>query len=81
MHRTCMTPSEHARLIINGLTSAVSMGTITTSLLEGRGRCIDTNIHTVLFGRGRSHLSKEGRQIPSKSGGFPSERSNGAEQK
>lgn len=35
------------------------MGTITTSLLEGCGRCIDTNIHTMLFGRGRGHLKKK----------------------
>lgn len=39
------------------------MGTITTSLLEGCGRGVDANIHAVLFGRGRSHLNKERRQL------------------
>lgn len=56
-------PSKHAFQTIHCLTSAVSMGTITTSLLEGCGWCIDTNIHTVLFGRGRSHLNGESRQL------------------
>lgn len=38
------------------LTSAVSMGTITTSLLEGCSCSVDADIHAVLLGRGRSHL-------------------------
>lgn len=39
------------------------MGTVTTSLLEGRGGRIDADIHAVLFGRGRSHLKKEEDQL------------------
>lgn len=45
------------------LTSVVSMRPISTWLLERGGRGIHTDIHTMLLGRGRSHLkSKKDRK-------------------
>jgi len=37
------------------LTSVISVRPISTWLLERGGRCIHTDIHTMLLGRGRSH--------------------------
>ena len=41
------------------LTSVVSMIHISTWLLERGGRGIHTDIHTMLLGRGRSHLENK----------------------
>lgn len=41
------------------LTSVVSMRPISTWLLKRGGWCIHTDIHTMLLGRGRSHLKSK----------------------
>lgn len=56
------TAASWNHLLLPPLTCVISVGPVATGLLEGSGRGVDTDIHAVLLGRGRSNLeeSREG---------------------